>query len=81
MLVSRWINEMVANSSSCDSIGKVVSSHGSLITILGLDEVQRFFLIIAGGLALSFLIFLLEIVLICLGMNYTIDAAGTQPYR
>ena len=52
MLVSRWINEMVANSSSCDSIGKVVSSHGSLITILGLDEVQRLFLIIVGGLAL-----------------------------
>ena len=69
MLASRWINEMVANSSSCDSIGKVVSSHGSLITILGLDEVQRFFLIIAAGLALSFLIFLLEMVLICQGVK------------
>ena len=67
MLVSRWINEMVANSSSCNSIGKVVSSHGSLITILGLDEVKRFFLIIAGGLALSFSLFLLEIALVRLG--------------
>ena len=58
---------MVANSSSCDAIRKVVSSHGSLTTILGLDEVQSFFLIIAGGLAMSFIIFLLETVVIKIG--------------
>ena len=63
-LLSTWINEMVANSSSCDSIRKVVSSHGSPTTILSLDEVRSFFLIVAGGLAMSFLTFLSEIVVI-----------------
>ena len=60
-LLSRWINEMVSNSSSCDSIRKVVSSHGSPTAILGLGEVWSFFLIIGCGLAISFTIFSFEV--------------------
>ena len=67
---------MVANSSSCDAIRKVVSSHGSLTTVLSLDEVQSFFLIIAGGLAMSFIIFSLEIVVIKIGNCFFHRAHG-----
>ena len=59
-LLSTWIEEMVANSSSCDTIRKVVTSHGSPTTVLSMDEVHSFFLIVVCGLSVSFFAFLVE---------------------
>ena len=59
-LLSTWIEEMVANSSSCDTIRKVVASHGSPTAVLSLDELRSFFFIVVCGLSVSFFAFLAE---------------------
>ena len=56
-----WVNDVVLNSSNCDTITKIVSSHsGSGEESLSLEHMQSFFYIIIGGLSLSILGFATE---------------------
>ena len=60
--IDKWINDLVANSSNCDTIPKIVGSHGRGLQRLSMEQMQSFFYIIFGGLALSALGFTTEII-------------------
>ena len=51
--IDKWVREMMANASNCDSIAKVVGSHGRRTMSLGLSQIGSFFRIVVGGLTFS----------------------------
>ena len=58
--IDTWINDLVANSSNCDTITKIVGSHGRGLQPLTLEQMQSFFYIIFCGLSLAALGFTIE---------------------
>ena len=52
-LIEKWVQETMVNASNCDSITKVVGSHGRKTKRLGLSQIGSFFMLVTGGLALS----------------------------
>ena len=61
-LIENWVKETMTNATKCDSIPKVVASHKRTVTSLGLSQVGSFFMLVIGGLILSVLGHLAEIV-------------------
>ena len=60
--INTWINDLVANSSNCDTITKIVGSHGRGLQSLSLEQMQSFFYIVFSGLSLAALGFTIEFV-------------------
>ena len=60
-LIEKWIKDLVANSSNCDTVTKIVDSHGKALQSFSMEQMQSFFYIIFGGLALSALVFTTEV--------------------
>ena len=60
--INTWINNLVANSSNCDTITKIVGSHGGGLQSLSLEQMQSFFYIVFCGLSLAALGFTIEFV-------------------
>ena len=60
--INTWINNLVANSSNCDTITKIVGSHGGGLQSLSLEQMQSFFYIVFSGLSLAALGFTIEFV-------------------
>ena len=58
--IDTWINDLVANSSNCDTITKIVGSHGRGLQPLTLEQMQSFFYIVFCGLTLAALGFTIE---------------------
>ena len=58
--IDTWINDLVANSSNCDTITKIVGSHGRGLQSLTLEQMQSFFYIVFCGLTLAALGFTIE---------------------
>ena len=58
--IDTWINDLVANSSNCDTITKIVGSHGTGLQSLTMEQMQSFFYIVFGGLSVATLGFFFE---------------------
>ena len=58
--IDTWINDLVANSSNCDTITKIVGSHGTGLQSLTMEQMQSFFYIVFGGLSVATLGFVFE---------------------
>ena len=59
--IDAWINDLVANSTNCDTITKIVASHGRGLQPLSLEQMQSFFYIVFCGLTLATLGFTIEL--------------------
>ena len=60
-LVDKWMNELIANSSNCNTLKQVVSSYGKPVVRLSFKEIGFFFLIITCGSVLSVVVLIAEI--------------------
>ena len=58
--IDTWINDLVANSSNCDTITKIVGSHGTGLQSLTMEQMQSFFYIVFSGLSVATLGFVFE---------------------
>ena len=58
--IDTWINDLVANSSNCDTITKIIGSHGTGLQSLTMEQMQSFFYIVFGGLSVATLGFVFE---------------------
>ena len=58
--IDTWIEELMANFSNCDTITKIVNSHGEGVKSLSIDHLQSFFYIIFAGLILATWIVVVE---------------------
>ena len=52
-LIDKWIKETMPNSTSCDSMSKILGSHGRDSPSLSLEQVESFFYITLAGLVFS----------------------------
>ena len=60
-LIDKWIQDVVANSSNCDTMTKKVGSHqSSELSTFGLEEMASFFFIILIGHFIAAVGFILE---------------------
>ena len=55
-----WINDLVANSSNCDTLTKIVATHDRGLQSLSMEQMQSFFYIIFFGLTLATVGFTIE---------------------
>ena len=58
--IDTWMEELMANFSNCDTITKIVNSHGEGIRSLSIDHMQSFFNIIFAGLIMASFLFVVE---------------------
>ena len=56
-----WINDLVANSTNCDTLTKIVATHDKGLQSLSMEQMQSFFYIIFFGLTLATMGFTIEI--------------------
>ena len=52
-LIQIWIDDLAANASKCETVPKIVSSHGQDDTSLSLDQTESFFYMVLGGYVVS----------------------------
>ena len=52
-LIQIWIDDLAANASKCETVPKIVSSHGQDDTSLSLDQTESFFSMVIGGYVIS----------------------------
>ena len=61
-LIQTWIQDLGANARKCESVQKIVASHGQEDPSLSLRQTETFFYIILGGYAVSGLGLVAEII-------------------
>ena len=60
-LVDTWMNELIVNSTKCNTLRKVVSSYSKPVVRLTFRQIGIFFLIIPFGLVFSVGVLIVEI--------------------
>ena len=60
-LIDKWIKETMPNSTSCDSMSKILGSHGRDSPSLSLEQVESFFYITLAGLVFSLFVLMGEL--------------------
>jgi hypothetical protein len=60
-LYQGWIGNKMPNASKCDSLSKIISSHGQSLMVLAMPEMHGLFSLVQIGLAVSLAIFCGEV--------------------
>ena len=79
-LIDKWIKETMPNSTSCDSMSKILGSHGRDSPSLSLEQVESFFYMVFTGLVLSLLGLVGELASNKWGGNGNARAGQRKPY-